>query len=142
MKTKANLSWSLLFACLLVTPSARGQEPLKAAAADLCASPRFDEILAAIECKRKACPDPDGAEEASMRGALVVRQAAENHGLPADSLRASVDGRRARGEVLTVHVATDVPILRIPFLGAIWPSLAVPVEAKHAVQIDRYRSAP
>jgi hypothetical protein len=84
----------------------------------------------------------DSAEEASLRGALVVRQAAENHGMSANALRASVEGRRGRGELLTVQVATDVPIVRIPFVGAVWPSLAVPVEAAHAVQIDRYRSAP
>lgn len=64
MKTKTNLSGILLFACLLISTSARGQEPLKAAATDLCASPRFEEIIAAIECKRKGCPDPDGAKEA------------------------------------------------------------------------------
>jgi hypothetical protein len=84
----------------------------------------------------------DSAGEASLRGALVVEQAAQNHGLPAGSLHASVDGRRARGELLTVHVRTDVAIFRIPFVGAVWPSIAVPVEATHAVQIDRYRSAP
>jgi hypothetical protein len=84
----------------------------------------------------------DSAEQAAGQGALVVEQAAQNHGLPARSLRASVDGRRARGELLTVHVQTDVPILRIPFVGAVWPSLAVPVEATHAVRIDRYRSLP
>ncbi len=64
MKTKTKLSWMLLFTCLLITPSARGQEPLKAVVTDLCASPRFEEIIAAIECKRKACPDPDGAKDA------------------------------------------------------------------------------
>jgi hypothetical protein len=43
---------------------------------------------------------------------------------------------------MTVHVRTDVPLLRIPLVGAVWPSVAVPVEATHAVQIDRYRSRP
>ncbi|MCC7344793.1 MAG: hypothetical protein IT573_07615 [Deltaproteobacteria bacterium] len=64
MKAKTNLSWSLLFACMLISTQARGQEPLKAAVADLCASPRLEEIIAAIECKRKACPDPDVAKDA------------------------------------------------------------------------------
>lgn len=72
MKTKTNLSWSLLFACMLISTQARGQEPLKAVVTDLCASPRFEEIIAAIECKRKACPDPDGAKDA-----LYVRACTE-----------------------------------------------------------------
>jgi hypothetical protein len=73
---------------------------------------------------------------------LVVEQAAQNHGLPPGSLRASVEGRRARGELLTVHVRTDVPVLRVPFIGAVWPSVSIPVEATHAVMVDRYRSGP
>jgi hypothetical protein len=84
----------------------------------------------------------DSADEASTRGALVVEQAARNHGLASGSLRASVEGRRARGELLTVHVRTDVPVLRIPFIGPVWSSVSIPVEAAHAVMIDRYRSAP
>jgi hypothetical protein len=83
----------------------------------------------------------DTETDAAARGASVVEEATRNHGLPAGSLRASVDGVRGRGAVLKVHVRTDVPILRIPFVGAVWPSLAVPVEASHAVAIDRYRSA-
>ena len=84
----------------------------------------------------------DSTDEAATRGALVVEQAARNHGLPPGSLRASVDGRRARGELLTVHVRTDVPVLRIPFIGAVWSSVSIPVEATHAVMVDRYRSGP
>jgi hypothetical protein len=84
----------------------------------------------------------DSEDEAATRGALVVEQATRNHGLPAGSLRATVDGARARGAILTVHVRSDVPIFRLPFVGAVWPSVSVPVEATHAVQIDRYRSRP
>jgi hypothetical protein len=82
----------------------------------------------------------DSADEASARGTLVVEQAGRNHGLPPGALHASVDGLRLRGELLRVRVRTDVPVLRIPFIGAVWPSLAVPVEATHVVQLDRYRS--
>jgi hypothetical protein len=82
----------------------------------------------------------DSAEEARLRGALVVEQAARNHGLASGSLHATVDGQRIRGELLRVHVRTTVPIFRIPFLGEVWPSVSVPVEATHAVQVDRYRS--
>lgn len=79
-------------------------------------------------------------DEAMLRGGLVVDQARRNHGLPAGALRATVEGRRSRGELLRVRVRTDVPVLRIPFVGRVWPSLAVPVEATHVVQLDRYRS--
>ena len=78
--------------------------------------------------------------EAVARGAVVVDQATRNHGLPAGSLQAAADGRRVRGELLRVHVRTEVAIFRLPFVGDVWPSLSVPVEATHAVQIDRYRS--
>ena len=84
----------------------------------------------------------DSADQAAARGALVVEQAARNHGLPAGALQPSVDGRRGRGEVLVVHVRSSVPVFRLPFIGSVWPSVAVPVEATHAVQIDRYRSGP
>ncbi len=69
----------------------------------------------------------------------MVEQAARNHGLAAGSLHASVEGRRGRGELLRVHVRTEVPVFRIPFLGDVFGSVAVPVEATHVVQIDRYR---
>jgi hypothetical protein len=39
-----------------------------------------------------------------------------------------------------VHVRTEVAVFRIPFLGDVFPSVSVPVEATHVVQIDRYRS--
>ena len=54
----------------------------------------------------------------------------------------SVDGQLARGAHLRVTVSTEVPLLRIPFIGPVWPSLSVPVEATHVVQVDRYRSFP
>src|SRR3954465_6632256 len=84
----------------------------------------------------------DSVDEARFRGAIVVEQATRNHGLPEGSLQATVDGERVRGELLRVHVRTEVPVFRIPFLGDVFPSVSVPVEATHAVQIDRYRSAP
>jgi hypothetical protein len=82
----------------------------------------------------------DSGEEAVARGALVVEQAGRNHGLAPGALHASVEGLRRRGELLRVRVRTEVPVLRIPFVGEVWPSLAVPVEATHVVQLDRYRS--
>jgi hypothetical protein len=82
----------------------------------------------------------DSEAEALTRGALVVEQATRNHGLPPGSLEATVEGRRVRGELLRVRVRTDVPVFRIPFLGDVFPSVAVPVEATHVVQLDRYRS--
>ena len=65
---------------------------------------------------------------------------ARNHGLAPDALHATVDGVRRRGEVLVVRVSTRVPVARIPLLDVAVPGLTVPVEARHAVRLDRYRS--
>lgn len=97
---------------------------------------------AAVREYGRAIVIADSVDEAQLRGALVVEQATRNHGLPAGSLHATVDGERVRGELLRVHVRTDVPVFRIPFVGDVFPSVSVPVEATHAVQIDRYRSGP
>lgn len=82
----------------------------------------------------------DSADQARLRGALVVEQAARNHGLAPGSMQANVEGRRGRGELLRVHVRTEVAVFRVPFLGDVFSSVSVPVEATHVVQIDRYRS--
>ncbi len=84
----------------------------------------------------------DSIDDAATRSAIVIDQATRNHGLAADSLHASLDGELARGERLRITVATEVPVLRIPFIGPVWPSLSVPVAATHVVQVDRYRSFP
>lgn len=84
----------------------------------------------------------ESIDDASSRAAIVVHQAEGNHGLPSGSLQPSLDGQLARGARLRVSVATEVPVLRIPFVGSVWPSLSVPVEATHVVQVDRYRSFP
>ena len=82
----------------------------------------------------------DNEADAATRGAAAVELAARNHGLPAGSLAASMIGFRRRGEVLVIRVRTEVPIAQIPFLGGAIPGLRVPVEATHAVRLDRYRS--
>ncbi|GEM_PF-1487962 len=82
----------------------------------------------------------DSGDDATRRGSVVVEQAARNHGLPGGALRPKVEGSLARGQVLRVTVATDVPLVRVPFIGEVWPSLSVPVEATHVVRVDRYRS--
>jgi hypothetical protein len=82
----------------------------------------------------------DTEPEAARRGAIVVAATAHNHGLADDALHASAVGLRRRGAVLVVRVRTEVPIASIPFIGSVVPGLTVPVEATHAVRIDRYRS--
>ena len=84
----------------------------------------------------------DSPDDAMRRGALVVVQAGRNHGLGPGALHASLEGRPARGELLRVHVRTEVAVFRFPFLGDVLPSVSVPVEATHVVQVDRYRSGP
>ena len=84
----------------------------------------------------------DSLDDAAQRSAIVIDQAAANHGLAPESLDASVDGELVRGSRLRVTVATEVPLVRIPFIGPVWPSLSVPVESTHVVQVDRYRSFP
>jgi hypothetical protein len=82
----------------------------------------------------------DSEAEAAHRGASVVAQIARNHGLAPDALHASAVGFRRRGAVLVVRVRAEVPVASIPFLGTVVPGLTVPVEATHAVRLDRYRS--
>jgi hypothetical protein len=82
----------------------------------------------------------DTEAEAARRGALAVAATAHNHGLPDDALQASAAGLRRRGGVLVVRVRTEVPVATIPFIGSVVPGLTVPVEATHAVRLDRYRS--
>ena len=82
----------------------------------------------------------DSEAEAVRRGDATVALVARNHGLPADALHASAIGWRRRGAVLLVQVRTEVPVASIPFIGSVIPGLTVPVEATHAVRIDRYRS--
>jgi hypothetical protein len=82
----------------------------------------------------------DAEGEAARRGALVVAATGRNHGLGTDALDASVVGVRRRGAVLVVRVRTEVPVVTIPFLGALDAGLTIPVEATHAVRLDRYRS--
>lgn len=84
----------------------------------------------------------DGEADAARRGAEVVETVGRNHGLAPGALRPSVVGPRRRGAVLVVRVRTEVPVARIPFLNAEVPGLVVPVEARHAVRLDRYRSGP
>ena len=84
----------------------------------------------------------DSLDDAAARSAVVMDQAAANHGLAPENLDASVDGELVRGARLRVTVATEVSLVRIPFIGPIWPSLSVPVESTHVVQVDRYRSFP
>jgi hypothetical protein len=82
----------------------------------------------------------DSDADAERLGRAAVEQAGRNHGLAPGALRPSLDGRVARGAQLRVTVSTDVEVIRLPFIGSVLPSLSLPVEATHVVQVDRYRS--
>src|SRR4051794_13776120 len=82
----------------------------------------------------------DSEADAVRRGDAAVALIAHSHGLPVNALHASAIGWRRRGAVLVVRVRTEVPVASIPFIGSVVPGLVVPVEATHAVRIDRYRS--
>lgn len=82
----------------------------------------------------------DSEAEAAQRGSAAVELIGRNHGLADGALQPSVTGLRRRGEVLVVRVRTGVPVAQVPFLGSVIPGLMIPVEATHAVRIDRYRS--
>lgn len=94
---------------------------------------------AAREVGRAVVLAEDDAD-AARRAQRTVEQAGANHGLGAGSLEARVSGHVARGERIRVSVSTEVPVLQIPFIGPVWPSLSIPVEAAHVVAVDRYRS--
>ena len=84
----------------------------------------------------------DSRDEASSRGALVVEQAARNHGLP---LRVTATRRvegRARPGRAAARAGADRGAGRSGSRSSATsvPSVSVPVEATHAVQLDRYRS--
>ena len=82
----------------------------------------------------------DSEADATRQGSAAVELVGRNHGLAAGALEPGVAGVRRRGDVLVVRVRTEVPVAQIPFLGAVVPGLTIPVEATHAVRIDRYRS--
>ena len=84
----------------------------------------------------------DSIDDAAARSTIVIDQATKNHGLAPGSLHPSVDGEIVRGARLRIAVTTEVALLQIPFIGPVWPSLAIPVESTHVVQVDRYRSFP
>lgn len=77
--------------------------------------------------------------EADTRAQLVVGQAERNHGLAPGSLNVQVLGTVARGRRLKISVRTAVSVARLPFVGSVWPSLTIPVEATYVARVDRYR---
>lgn len=81
----------------------------------------------------------DDDTEAAARAQLAIAQAEQNHGLEPGSLDVQVSGTVARGEKLRIFVRTVVPVAQIPFLGSVWSSLTIPVEATFVARVDRYR---
>lgn len=83
----------------------------------------------------------DGELDLARRLDAVLASAARNHGLAPGSLMVAVDGDRRRGALVRVRVRTEVPVLRVPFVGGL-PGPVLPVEATYTLRVDRYRSLP
>jgi len=81
----------------------------------------------------------DGDTVAAARAHAVVEQAARNHGLDPDAMHVSFQGAVVRGGAVDVTVATRVPLVRLPGIGAVWPGLSLPVEAHYRARVDRFR---
>lgn len=84
----------------------------------------------------------DTQQEASDRASIAVAQATINHGIAPEDMQMTFEGQLVRGSSLRVTARVDVPILQIPFVGPVWPSLSIPVETATVVKIDRYRGFP
>jgi hypothetical protein len=80
------------------------------------------------------------ATDAQVRADRSLAAIAADHGFARHQFDVAVDRGGAVGDRITVDVRTDVPVLRLPILGAVWPSLAVPVHASFTGDVDRYRS--
>jgi hypothetical protein len=80
------------------------------------------------------------ASDADARARLAVSEAERNHGLAPGSMHPQIEGTRSRGGLLRVHVWTAVPVVRLPFVGAVVRSLSVTVESTNVVQLDPYKS--
>jgi Flp pilus assembly pilin Flp len=81
----------------------------------------------------------DGEDAANARAATVLAQVERNHGMAAGALHPSIDGAVVRGGIVTIAVRTQVPLLRLPGVGAVFPGFALPVEATYRARVDQYR---
>ncbi len=71
---------------------------------------------------------------------LAVRQAFANHGLSSENVDAAwTTTRLERGGSVEVRISYPVPVLRVPFLGAV-SGPAVSVRARHRARVDPFRS--
>ncbi len=81
----------------------------------------------------------DSEGEATDRAEAVLAQVARNHGLDPTDFDVSVTGTLVRGERLRVVVSTTAPVAQVPFVGSVWPSLSVPIEAVYVGRVDKFR---
>lgn len=81
----------------------------------------------------------DDEAEAGERADDVLAQVARNHGLDPADFDVAVTGAVARGERLRVVVSTSAPVAQVPFIGSVWPSLSIPVEAVYVGRVDKFR---
>jgi len=82
----------------------------------------------------------DTQPEAEQRAGRVLAQVAINHGLAVSDFDVALSGALMRGEKLRVTVRTSAPVASLPFIGSVWPTLSVPIEAVYVGRVDKFRS--
>ncbi len=82
----------------------------------------------------------DTQPEAEQRAGRVLAQVAVNHGLAVSDFDVALSGALVRGEKLRVTVRTSAPVASLPFIGSVWPTLSVPIEAVYVGRVDKFRS--
>lgn len=82
----------------------------------------------------------DTEPEATQRAEQVLTQVATNHGLAVSDLDVALSGELTRGQKLRVTVRTSAPVASLPFIGSVWPTLSVPIEAVYVGRVDKFRS--
>lgn len=94
---------------------------------------QVDTQQAARDAVRAAVQAPDAQQATTAADEALARERAGD-GQP---LSLTLEGAYARGQVMTVQVATTVPVGSLPFLGRFG---TITIHAHASAPVDRYRS--